>query len=392
MKIALEIRHILIPFRFAYGHSKAAHRGVESIICIARDEAGGVGVGEAVPRRYVTGENCSSVMADAEKIAPGLVEAASDVDSLRSEIMERSKNWNGPFPSCAFCVIELALLDLLTRRERKPFYSVFGDPQTKSLSYSGSIGMGKKAFLLAQLLVYRTLGLKSFKLKVGGDHDLESLRTVRRILGDEVRIFADANGAWDRETAIRQIEKLHKLGVWAIEEPIRRRAPQDAEGQYDCEGTLDELHYKNNAWLRDRSPIKLIADESVISQKSLQRAIEYEAFDIVDIRLSKLGGGLLSSNLLQQTVHAGMQYYIGAMVGETAVLATAGSHFGSVHSDHLLIQGHSHGALHRYKMAEGGSHLHLGGSLAVGPSDGLGVTLNQRALDRVTQTRNVLGV
>ncbi|MBN2685033.1 MAG: hypothetical protein JXR40_07125 [Pontiellaceae bacterium] len=390
MKITLEIRHIFIPFRFAYGHSKAAHRGVESVICIARDEHGKCGIGEAVPRRYVTGENCDSVLADSKKIFPPLAEAATSIDSLRTKLIETENRWEGPFPSCAFCMIDLALTDLLTQKNQAPFYSAYGDQRLNTLSYSGSIGMGKKSFLYAQLLAYRTLGLKSFKLKVGSKHDMESLRVVRKILGNEVRILADANGAWDRETAIRRIEDLHSMGVWAIEEPLIRRTPHETNSQHDCEATLDDEHYQNNAWLRKRSPIALIADESVISLRSLQRAIEHDAFDIVDIRLSKLGGGILSTHRIQQAVHAGMQFYVGAMVGESAILATAGSQFGSVHADHLLIQGHSHRALHRRKIAAGEPRLHLGGTLKLGEPIGLGVSLNQHTLDQMTQKIDVL--
>lgn len=390
MKISLEVRHIFIPFRFAYGHAKASHRGVESILCTARDENGTVGVGEAVPRHYVTGESCDSVMADVKKISPSLIEAANSIDSLRAKLLELAGHWKGPFPSCAFCGVELALLDLLTRRANVPFHSALGQQQVQTLSYSGSIGMGKKGFLHAQLLTYRAMGLRSFKLKVGSDHDMDSLRTVRKILGEDVRIFVDANGAWDRETAIRRIEELHTLGIWAIEEPLKRRAPQPTEQQLDCEETLDETHYKNNAWLRERSPIALIADESIISPRSLRMAVEHGAFDVVDIRLSKLGGGLLSASMVKQAVDAGLQYYIGAMVGETAILATAGSQFGSIFSDHVLIQGHSHGALHRKKITKGGPRLQLGGKLKVGQSPGLDITLKPNVLDQMTRKKELL--
>jgi len=384
MKITLDVRHILIPFRFSYGHAKASHSGVESIVCIARDENGNSGLGEAVPRHYVTGESCASVMEDIKTIAPDLLEAATDIDSLRTKLTELADNWKGAFPACAFCAVELALVDLITRKEGRPFYAALGSQQVDELSYSGSIGIGKKSFLIAQLLAYRAMGLKSFKLKVGSDHDLESLRSVRKILGSDVRIFADANGYWDKETAIGRIEELQSFGVWAVEEPLSRRTPHQADGRHNCEETLDADHYKNCAWLRERSPIPLIADESIISQRSLKSILEYRAFDVVNIRLSKLGGAILAADITEKAVSAGMQFYIGAMVGESAILAAAGSHFGCVYNEHLLIQGYSHGALHRNKIAKGDLHLSLGGSLKLKPSVGLGIFLEEKVLDQVT--------
>jgi len=391
MKIRLEMQHLSIPFRFAYGHSKASHRGVELVVCTARDENGICGYGEAVPRHYVTGESCASVLKDAKRIAPALLSAAQNIETLRAALHGQAEQWEGPFPSCAFCAVELALLDLLSRRANAPFHLVFGERKRDELSYSGSIGMGSPLFLKAQLLAYRAMGLKSFKLKVGGEHDEERLKTVRRILGDEVRIFVDANGTWNKETAIRKIETFHALGVWGIEEPLQRRTPVPSSLQQDCEETLDAQHYQNNAWLRQRSPIPLIADESVISPRSLRAAVEHEAFDVVDIRLSKLGGGLLSANMVEQATAAGLRFYIGAMVGESAILASAGSSFGSVHAEHLLIQGHSHRALHGKKTIKGGPRLRHGGKLRLNNAAGLGIFPNPKALDALTIEKETIG-
>ena len=64
-----ELREIALPYRFQYGHAAHQHRGLRAIVCVARDESGRVGLGEAVPRTYVTGETCQSILADAEWVA-----------------------------------------------------------------------------------------------------------------------------------------------------------------------------------------------------------------------------------------------------------------------------------------------------------------------------------
>jgi len=383
MAISFEFRQLSIPFRFSYGHSKASHKGVELLICIARNEMGQCGYGEAVPRIYVTGETPASVWADLPKLHR-LFSSVTNLETLKETIREEATKWKGAFPSCAFCCVELALTDLFSRQTKKPFYAALGTKNREELSYSGSIGMGKKSFLKTQLVTYRAWGLKSFKVKVGSTHDLESLKMVRKVLGNQVRIFVDANGAWDKETAIQKMEAFHALGVWGIEEPLRRKSPDQKQLQYDCESTLTDQHYQANAWLRERSPMDLIADESVISPRSLQRAIDHSAFDVVDIRLSKLGGAALSATAIKQAVGAGMKFYIGAMVGESAILATAGSSLGAVYADHLLIQGHSHGALHRKKIMKGGMKMRWGGRVKIMDSVGLGVRRNHRILDAFT--------
>lgn len=384
MNIQLEARHISIPFRFTYGHSKASHQGVELILCCATDSEGRRGYGEAVPRHYVTGETCDSVMKDLEVCIALLKEKASDEVALRRALIEIATGWNGPFPSCAFSAIELALLDLFSHQKQKPFHALLGAQQTTSLRYSASIGLGSSAFVKMQLLAYRALGLNSFKLKVGGPHDFDALKLVHRVLGRDVRLFVDANGAWDRETAARNMDRFQAAGVWGVEEPLRRRVATKIKGQFDGEETLDEMHYQNNAWLKQRSPISLIADESVISLRSMQNIIKYDAFDAVDIRISKLGGAFLSSHIIELAKANGMQFYIGAMVGETPVLATAGAHLGSVHADHLCIQGHSHRALHRTQSFSGAPALKANGKLKLTDQVGLGVWAHRGRLERLT--------
>ncbi len=390
MRLTLEIRHVSIPFRFAYGHAKASHRGVDSVICIARDTDGHAGYGEAVPRSYVTGETCASVMEEAADLGRELIATETAPAALRRAVLEKANDHTGAFPSCAMCAIELALLDLHARRECRPLYSQLGAAKPVPLTYAGSIGIAMPARLTALLLAYRSAGLRSFKMKVGGSRDIHSLQLARRILGGDARIFVDANGAWGREEAASRIEALHKAGVWAIEEPLRRPEPEPCAMKYDCEKTLNEKHFSDCAWLRARSPIPLIADESAISLRSVHSLIEHGAFDIIDIRLSKLGGTSISSEVASLAHANGMRFYVGAMVGESAILASAGSHFGTAHPDHLHMQGHSHRALHRVAVASGGPTLRRGGRLQVTDAPGLGVRLHQRTLDKLTTMKRMV--
>ena len=89
---------------------------------------------------------------------------------------------------------------------------------------------------------------------------------VRRILGSEAKIFVDANAVWDQEQAISKLEAMRRFDIWAAEEPLRARQPEsEKNGQSNREAVLDDNHYKRYTWLRERSPVPLIADESFIS-------------------------------------------------------------------------------------------------------------------------------
>lgn len=389
--IDLEARHIRIPFRSGYGHARKQHVGLDAVVCIARDEEGREGFGEAVPRTYVTGETCDTVMAE----IPGLLEQTSVEnvcpDSCLKQRRQLAAAWKGGFPSCACCAIDTSLHDLFARQRGRSCAGWMGAESFEPLTYSASVGMSKKMKRVATLLVYRALGLKHFKVKVGGIEDIERIRLIRRVLGRDAKLFADANASWDRETAIRHIEALQAQGVWAVEEPLRSAEPEPTLlGGLDRFGVLTDTHYENYRWLRKRSPLPLIADESLICLRSAERIVAHEAFDILNIRLSKCGGPWVSTQIVELARKSGLRFAFGAMVGETPILATAGAHFAALHRDHLYVQGFSHRLLHARRFAGGEPSIRRGGKLEIGDvRQGLGLQVDKSSLDALTIRRKV---
>ena len=51
-------------------------------------------------------------------------------------------------------------------------------------------------------------------------HDLETLRTVRRAIGDHVELYYDVNNGYSVSTAIRVGKEIAELGVTHYEEPV----------------------------------------------------------------------------------------------------------------------------------------------------------------------------
>ncbi|MEK6233808.1 MAG: hypothetical protein N2C14_03765, partial [Planctomycetales bacterium] len=202
---------------------------------------------------------------------------------------------------------------------------------------------------------------------------------------------ADANASWDRETAVRRIEELHAQGVWAVEEPLRSAEPKPAaRGGVDRFAVLTDAHYENQRWLRDRSPLPLIADESLICPRSAGQIVAHQAFDILNIRLSKCGGPWLSSQIVELARENQLRFAFGAMVGETPILATAGAHFAATHRDHLYVQGFSHRLLHGKRFIRGEPSIRRGGKLEISDgAPGLGLRADGPSLDALTIRREV---
>ena len=383
---SIEILELMIPFRFKYGHAKARHQGVQSILCIARDQDGREGLGEAIPRSYVTGESTESIRKDLPDIIDQL--RGRPLNEMKTVFHQIEAARPHAVPNGAFCALELALTDLRAQQENQALLD--SDTVTSALTYTASIGMANGANLTAQLLLYKAMGLRHFKVKVGNAHDQDRVRGIRKILGQDVTLFADANGAWEKEAAVRHIEGLVKEDVWAVEEPLRVAVPSEnrsLSGQL-CRGEeLTDEHLADNAWVQARVPVPLIADESLISLPGAQRIVESQAFKIFNIRLSKCGGYARSAQFAALAKASGLSFSLGAMVGESPVLATAGTAFGAKQREHLYIQGHSHRVLHGARFVGGGPRLRRGGKCTPTSGTGAGLRLNRAALTSLVTER-----
>ncbi|MCS7240406.1 MAG: dipeptide epimerase, partial [Candidatus Bipolaricaulota bacterium] len=126
--------------------------------------------------------------------------------------------------------------------------------------------------------------------------DVARVRAVREAIGEGVRMWIDANQGWTRAQAVWALARLSEYGVEFVEQPV---PAEDLEGM---------------AWVRKRSPIPVMADESVHSPADALRAIRLGACDYVNIKLMKAGGLLRAKEIAAICKHAGLPNMIGGMV------------------------------------------------------------------------------
>ena len=124
-------------------------------------------------------------------------------------------------------------------------------------------------------------GFDCLKLKVGAREvaaDVERVRAVREAVGDAVTLRADANGAWDRETARRALDAVAPFDVAYVEQPL----PAD-----DLDG-LAALRGGDRAdGTVGTGPIA--ADESVAAH-GIDAVLDAGAADAVVLKPMALGG------------------------------------------------------------------------------------------------------
>jgi len=119
----------------------------------------------------------------------------------------------------------------------------------------------------------RERGTRALKVKVCGDpeQDLRLLRRLRRVVGGETRLRIDANRGYSPEQARRLADGLERLGIAEWEEPAA--------------GDFEQI-----AQLREQTGLRVILDESVRSRAQLEDAIACNALDVLNLKLSRLGG------------------------------------------------------------------------------------------------------
>jgi L-alanine-DL-glutamate epimerase-like enolase superfamily enzyme len=272
---------------------------------------GTVGWGEAAPSsRY--GETVETSLAFLERVDPARLSFTDIPGSMRYLESIAPDNFA---PKGA---INLALLDGAAKRAGQPVHAFLGLPfqEAKHLT-SFSIGIDAPDMIRRKVLQAERYPI--LKLKLGVPHDRENLAALRSAApGKPVRV--DANEAWkSRDEALRQIERVAgDAHIQFIEQPM----PAGSDP-------------KDLAWLKDRSPLPLFADESYLSAQDI--SLCRDCFHGVNVKLMKTGGISGAKEALEIARRAGLQTMIGCMI-ETSMLISAGAHLAEL-ADHLDLDG-----------------------------------------------------
>ncbi len=150
---------------------------------------------------------------------------ASDPAAVHANLMSRlvplGRQWGaiGPVHQ-AISGADVALWDAVARFQGRRLVDVLGGARHESLlAYGSSLGPDAVSRTAEQC---GRLGLRAVKVKVGfgREADLLAVRQAREVLGDGVRVFADANQAWQREEAVEMARALRDEGVEWLEEPV----------------------------------------------------------------------------------------------------------------------------------------------------------------------------
>ena len=283
----LELRH---TFTVA-SYSRTSTPGVQVEITWE----GVTGYGEASMPPYL-GQSVASVTAFLERVNLSqftdpfrLEDILSYVDSLSSG------------DSAAKAAIDIALHDLVGKLMGQPWYRIWGLDPGKAPSTTFTIGIDTPEVVREKTL--EAAGkFNILKVKVGLDSDEEMIRTIRSVTS--VPLAVDANQGWkDRSKALEEIHWLAEQGVVMVEQPL----------------PVSEID--DTAWLTERSPLPIFADESI---QRLPDILPLKGvFSGINIKLMKCTGMREAWKMLTLARSLGMQVMVGCMTETSCAVSAA---------------------------------------------------------------------
>jgi L-alanine-DL-glutamate epimerase-like enolase superfamily enzyme len=240
MKI-VDIREVTKPIRSnirnAYiDFSKMTLSLVAVVTDVVRNSQPVIGYGFNSNGRYGQGSMIR------ERFRPRVLEAdpSSLVDEKRDNL-DPHKIWNAMFTnekpgghgerSVAIGTVDMAVWDAVAKIEDKPLFQLLaerygtGQPNRKVFVYAAGgyywPGQGLEG-LTREMQSYLDRGYSVVKKKIGGAslaEDLKRIEAVLKLLGPGQKLCVDANGRFDRDTAIAYAKALSQYDLFWYEEP-----------------------------------------------------------------------------------------------------------------------------------------------------------------------------
>ncbi len=167
--------------------------------------------------------------------------------------------------------VDIACWDILGKASGLPVCQLMGGRFGESVRLYRAISQVPPDEMARNVAAYRDEGYTRFQLKVGGDPDtdIERIRAVSSVLRPTDRLVADANTGWTQHEAMRVVRAVRDLDVY-IEQPC--------------------LNYEECLAIRRHTDHPFVLDENIDSLDMLLRAKNDLAMDVVNLKISKLGG------------------------------------------------------------------------------------------------------
>jgi L-alanine-DL-glutamate epimerase-like enolase superfamily enzyme len=177
--------------------------------------------------------------------------------------------------------------------------ALVGPPRALHAGVNATLEAASIDDLLADALAATSVGFRTLKLKVGTEATtaelVERLRALRGVVGSGVRLRLDANGAWDRATALERLTAAAPYDLELVEQPVPPESVADL------------------AFVRGRSAVAVAADEAVTSFAAAEALLVASAVDALVLKPSRVGGLAAAREIAELAFSAGVPVILSTM-------------------------------------------------------------------------------
>ena len=257
--------------------------------------------------------------------------------------------------------IDIACWDILGQAAKVPACTLLGGRYSDDVPLYRAISQEAPAEMARRVAGYRGEGYRRFQLKVGGDPDvdIERIRAAAAVLQPGDRLVADANTGWLAHQAARVVRAVREVDVY-IEQPC--------------------LSYEECLSIRRRTDLPFILDETIDSVEMLVRAANDRAMDVVNLKISKLGGLTRARQARDLCVSLGIAMTIeDTWGGDLATAAIA--HLAQSTPPEFLFSTTDFNSYVTVSVADG-APKRVEGRMSASTKPGLGLTVNPEKLGK----------
>ena len=248
--------------------------------------------------------------------------------------------------------LDMACWDILGLASGQSVCELLGGRYGEDFVLYRAISQEAPAKMARKIADYREEGYRRFQLKVGGDpnEDIQRIHQAREVLKPTDKLVADANTGWLMHEAARVVRAVREVDVY-IEQPCRT--------------------YEENLAVRRRTDLPFVMDENIDSLRPLLRGHADGAMDVVNLKISKLGGLTKLKQARDLCIDLGIAMTIEDSWGGDIVTAAIASLAHSTPPE-LLFTATDFNSYVTISIAEGAPQRQ-GGRLAASNEPGLGV-------------------
>ncbi len=285
-----ELLYFKRPFRIAHGV-----RSTTPIVLTQLEHEGVVGFGEASMPPYLS-ETHATVLSFLNK-ATQLISKHQKPFCIETILKEVDNI--APNNTAAKASIDIALHDLVGKLLNKPCWQIFKCDKNNTPYTTYTLGIDEPEVIKEK--VGEAEKYKILKIKLNGENDKTIISTIRDITNKPIAI--DVNQGWkDKHHALEMIEWLNDKNVLFVEQPLPKDNLEDA------------------AWLFERSPLPLFADESIQRYSDIDNIKNH--FHGINIKLMKCTGMHEAYKMITRARELNLQVLLGCM-SETSCAVSA---------------------------------------------------------------------